>query len=327
MLVGAVLAFSELRLIIIAAVAGVAAVELVDWGDYLVQGLGFGVRIIPWSTPGNPVVHPLAPLLLAFTSSWLGAVPLAAYGMTNVRQFLVYFRKSWAFAYFAICLPAALLCPGPAKRRLTRFVVTSLVGVVVAGLSIRTVLGFGWVHQTTGVMGGVSRKVFHGELVRDDTGKVVSYMAWRSHLWQQAYEGFRAAPWIGQGFGPHTVQTQVTGEPAIVEGRWISGPHNSFLTVAFRSGILGIAPLASALLLALYVWARGRKRVPGLDVSFAAFLTAAEYALFNVCLENPQAGTWFWLFLGCVIGTGAGAFGATRPLPAPETASCCERSV
>ncbi len=147
---------------------------------------------------------------------------------------------------------------------------------------------------------------FHGEV--DEKEKVhpfVAYVAWRAFLWKQAWQGFLAHPFLGNGYGPRVVHTQLNGLPTVWEGKWISGPHNSFLTVAFRGGIIAIISLFVLLFSAIWEWIKTLKLSRSLplesNLALAALLIQVVSILFNVVLENPQNGTLFWVLLGSLI--------------------------
>jgi hypothetical protein len=139
--------------------------------------------------------------------------------------------------------------------------------------------------------------IFHGEDENSDERGTSGTLAWRKHLWNQALDGYHAAPLMGQGFAKRIVETLIWGSLAKMDGNWISGPHNSFLAIAFRMGIIGIFFLFCAIGIALYIGIINRKFNPISTLIFAGFIGIFAYANFNVCLENPQAGIWFWFFL------------------------------
>jgi len=147
----------------------------------------------------------------------------------------------------------------------------------------------------------VREYLFHGDMTRDQNGEITSIMTWRWFLWRQAIEGFLASPILGQGFGPRVVIQQWGNVAATHKGKWISGPHNSFLTLAFRLGLLGMLPLLGMLIFSGYRWFNTRGRSRWTDIGMSCLVSVTLYAAFNVCLENPQAGIWFWLFLGFAI--------------------------
>ncbi|MGK5087752.1 O-antigen ligase family protein [Bdellovibrionota bacterium FG-2] len=146
---------------------------------------------------------------------------------------------------------------------------------------------------------------YHGEKQVDAATGEISIMAWRMHLWRQTFKKFLTAPLFGLGFGPRAVDTILGGVPAIgSEGNWISGPHNSFLMLLFRVGIFGTLPLTFLLLYAMFQFTQRMITRQTSMAEVAAAMSLASvclFACFNVCLENPQNGIWFWFFLGTLV--------------------------
>lgn len=270
----------------------------------------------PWRNPfGNEVVSPLFPLA-GILWRRLPAVGLATlFGAALFFQ-LLYLKRNWAFSVVAIGSIGLLIATYRLERfrRLGDWAIGCVVGIVLGWLSLtvwprtgspetffqgvtfkRETIDPSSIIETT----GSERWLYHGELVVDANGKVQSRMAFRMHLWKQTWDGWRQKPVFGHGFGPRMFTTQVNGYPAMSEGKWISGPHNSYLTIAFRMGAFGLLACLAILLGGFLAFLR-RPKSP--EAYFALFATASTwfYAVFNVCLENPQAGVWPWLFLGCL---------------------------
>jgi O-antigen ligase len=126
-------------------------------------------------------------------------------------------------------------------------------------------------------------------------------MAWRMHMWNQAWTLAKKFHFLGSGYGPKPVFTDVWGYPSIAYSKWISGPHNSFLTVLFRTGLLGLLSVFFVFFSALLICAKNLKNNERAPILFLAIIGIGFFASFNVCLENPQAGIWFWFFLGSII--------------------------
>ena len=146
---------------------------------------------------------------------------------------------------------------------------------------------------------GSGQWLYHGDIEYSADGKIISRMAWRRFLWRQTWDGFMTEPLIGPGFGPHMFTKQPNGTLPITDGKWISGPHNSYLTLLYRTGAIGFALFLIMIFGAAknFVHHSSTKEV---RIAALAFFSVALYAGFNVCLENPQSGTWFWLFLGAL---------------------------
>jgi hypothetical protein len=307
------------------------------WGQLLILGTmtpKLGLTHLG-GADANEVIEPLLPLVFAFWPARTAFAFNLLSGNMFAGQAFIYLKKTWFIACFVLGFPIGILARNPKvpsrSRRLKLAALAAglglalgVVGIVFVafrsqpheGLTLWSLpeeIGRAFVSFWRRYVSQVEDLVFHGELDRDGEGRVVSLMVWRFHLWKQAWSGFAERPWLGQGFGPHVVQTVFGGKPAISDGKWISGPHNSFLSIAFRVGIVGVLSLAGMMVYAARSWFRGmivaiRKRslingVP--EVLTACFVAMCLYAMFNVCMENPHYGIWFWLFLGGWAGSGS----------------------
>lgn len=256
----------------------------------------------PWGKAlnplGNEVISPLFPLAFALWEERRAGLLALTFGNTLALQ-LVYFKRNWMFSVFAIAGPFAIFS-GANSRSVFRKAAT-----LGAALAVSLGAGLSSVYlQNSGFrLKSFEHWFYHGETVYSQDGAVSSRMGWRMHLWKQTMKGIQKAPYAGNGFGPRMFETVLNNAPAMHEGKWISGPHNSFLSVWFRTGLIGLALLISAIASAAYCWFRTFEIQDSLSlVTAASFLSVCFYAFFNVCLENPQAGTWFWLFLGAAGG-------------------------
>lgn len=160
---------------------------------------------------------------------------------------------------------------------------------------------------------------------------------WRLEWWDQIvnYTIFGKHFWFGKGFGINlayddNINLWIWGDP-------LRSPHNGHITILARAGVPGLALWLA--FNAAYVWGLGRAffaaRLRGHDVLarinlwliayWAAFVVNMS---FDVYLEGPQGGIWFW----CVIGAGiafaehqrrmfASAEFAARPPAAPVAAA------
>lgn len=148
----------------------------------------------------------------------------------------------------------------------------------------------------------------NGETVMREAGRLNGTVIWRA-IWA----GFlvektqREAPLAGFGFGR---SLNMPGLPLVVQ-RTTRSPHNGFVTIFARMGLVGLAlwfgmlgvwfhAMISSNLRALrsgqFVWASIFMALP------AYVLAALINACFDVSLEGPMIGIWFW----SLIGMGAG---------------------
>ncbi len=146
-----------------------------------------------------------------------------------------------------------------------------------------------------------------------------SNAAWRLDFWGFLVEETVNNPVAGVGFGRPAafewdgrVYDARTGDPA--DPNDVTGPHNSFVNVLYRMGVIGL--LAVVTMLAFGCWrlvplvraAEGETRAEGVYV-LGTLAVAAVVAFFTVALEGPFMGIFFWLFLGLVLVAPRALFG------------------
>jgi hypothetical protein len=304
------------------------AVLLTLFASQLLRWLGALIVVLMPSTaefftkllPGaNEAVTPLFPLAFGLWSERVATALTLTYG-TVFLDLIFYFKRTWVLSAFGIVAPAALL------RDLRTLSLPKRIAVFLAGISCATALGIGS-HSLAAYLAGslnsssrgtslnsivesirTSAKdpewwLYHGEVVRNAEGQVETRMGWRLFLWRQTWEGIQQAPLTGNGYGPRMFRTLLNGSEAIQQGRWISGPHNSYLTVWFRTGLVGLLAVVLVSLAAAHQCIRNHAfRDPLSNLLLASWLSVAFFTFFNVSLENPQSGTWYWLFLGAWAG-------------------------
>lgn len=143
---------------------------------------------------------------------------------------------------------------------------------------------------------------------------------WRLNWWQDIvdYTVFGPYRWLGKGYGVNLADDD--GYQVDAEGD-LRSPHSIHLSVLARSGLLGLGAWLSILLLVLigltrivlYGLDETRRRVALWLLSY--FLAFVVNASFDVYLEGPQGGIWFWSLVGvaCVL-----ILQKDRPLRAQE---------
>ena len=136
---------------------------------------------------------------------------------------------------------------------------------------------------------------------------------WRLSIWKFMLEKAIHEPILGVGFGKPTdfvwrgmIYDARTGDTT--NSQDVTGPHNSFVNMLFRMGLLGLLPLIALLVIAaIRAWRVlvGRTLPPfdrAVGLSSVAFLVAVLVtACFSVALEGPYMGMFFWIFLGFVL--------------------------
>jgi O-Antigen ligase len=135
---------------------------------------------------------------------------------------------------------------------------------------------------------------------------------WREKWWNIIVDNTVRGPyfWTGRGFGVNLGFEDGFGNPH--NERPLRSPHNGHITILARAGIPGAAlwgvflaawfgTLLHTMLLARR---RGQAEWAGLLLFVACYATSCVInATFDVALEAPMQGIWFW----CLIGSGIGA--------------------
>ena len=149
---------------------------------------------------------------------------------------------------------------------------------------------------------------------------------WRIAYWKFVIEESAEAPLLGTGFGhaanfrwSNILYDARVGNAA--DPNDVTPPHNSFLNVLYRTGLLGFIPLVA--LVGVAVWRTARElRRPlsrerrALLVGFASLLAfVIVIANFNVALEGPYMGMFFWTILALLL---LAPRGATREVDGAE---------
>ena len=127
--------------------------------------------------------------------------------------------------------------------------------------------------------------------------------------------------WTGRGFGLNLAYADgfAGNDPRDLRPKTRS-PHNAHMTMLSRAGVVGLVLwiLLSALWMLLVLKAMLHARRHGHTEWANLFLFVASYVLaisidstFDVALEGPMLGIWFW----CLFGFGLGAVMIYRAQP------------
>lgn len=131
--------------------------------------------------------------------------------------------------------------------------------------------------------------------------------SWRVEYWKYELSSLADKP-IGHGFGPASFfcwdeidecdDTRLTRESAD-----LTGPHNSFVNIAYRTGVQGIAVLAALLAAILLPAWRAMRRTgdTAIRTALVMFTFSAGTAFFAVSLEGPYMAVPFWSLLGLLV--------------------------
>lgn len=148
--------------------------------------------------------------------------------------------------------------------------------------------------------------VFDRDAITNNDGDLAGTTEWRLTWWADIvdYVVFGDYFWMGRGFGLSLADAdRFQADP---EGR-LRSPHNIHLTFLARAGVPGLALwLATLVLFAVtLIRAAGAMRRRGmanwhrLYIWVLAYWTAAVInATFDVYIEGPQGGIWFWSIMG-----------------------------
>lgn len=158
---------------------------------------------------------------------------------------------------------------------------------------------------------------------------------WRLNWWSDIVDYTLAGPyfWTGKGFG-----VNLADDDGYQGTRWqgeLRSPHNGHLCMLARAGVPGLALwilVQAAWILAVfrrYSLAKraGQAEWAGLFLFLMAYwLAFIINALFDVFLEGPMGGVWFWSIYG--IGLAAVRIHQTHPealMRGNQSASCTRR--
>ncbi len=172
---------------------------------------------------------------------------------------------------------------------------------------------------------GLARSVFSKT---DDPALRESTKLWRVLWWRDIARETFLGPyfWTGRGFGANLAKEhgyEVTSPGHDV--RPLRSPHNVHMTVLARMGVPGLVlwlVLQGALLWTFLAgWLRARRAgdalVQGVLACVVCYWVAFMFnATFDVYLEGPQGGIWFWSTMGLGLATAQ-----LRPRAGEEPAS------
>jgi hypothetical protein len=154
------------------------------------------------------------------------------------------------------------------------------------------------VRRADGESTGATSTAESEEPLRSET------VAWRLAWWRTIvdYTVFGDYRWTGKGFGVNLADDDGF---QVRRDRSLRSPHNVFMTVLARSGLPGLA---------LFVWFIGAlltatvravyRRGPGslaLVWIVGYFIASLVNGCFDVYIENPMGGVWFWSLAGIAL--------------------------
>jgi hypothetical protein len=189
--------------------------------------------------------------------------------------------------------------------------------VAGGGVALAAVLVFGLQIELSGgrVVGPVQlANNFESLLGHSDAANLDGTKTWRLRWWQSIQDYTLHGPyfWTGKGFGVNLAEDDGYVVGAESGGTPVRAPHNAHLGILARAGVPGLV-LWIVLLTSWFgmlARSRGDALRHGDDRAAKMFLWIGCYGLsmlinatFDVALEGPMLGIWFW----CIIGLGIGA--------------------
>lgn len=212
---------------------------------------------------------------------------------------------------FVVPMAVAVLALGKLRQMVQ---VVAVGGAILAlAYAVETATGLG-----TSTVGGAERPLSATQIVKNVQSLagakdpiLEGSREWRLEWWRKIIDDtvFGERFWTGRGYGINLALAYGYGDPKDSEP--LRSPHNAHMTILARGGIPGIALwalfLASwGLMMTNAFFAARRRR----DEAWAGlFLWVGCYAgavvvnaSFDVALEGPMQGVWFW----CLIGMGFG---------------------
>jgi hypothetical protein len=291
--------------------------------------------------PAVPILFPLSfyfqdtmPKLPGTTVSlvWLGAGEVAVHLAGAVVFALAGFRKPtpvWIACIFA----GVVMISAVSRAAMLAFAVPVVLAalalgkarmLLALGAAVLVLLATSYIFETSfsnyqQARASTERRVSSVQVV-ENVASIVGQggaqtedtKAWREKWWRIIVDNTVRGPyfWTGRGFGVNLGVEDGFSSPH--SERPLRSPHNGHMTILARAGIPGLA-LWSVFLAAWFgsllraaVLALGRRqaRWAGLLLFIASYVLACVInASFDVALEAPMQGIWFWCLIGFGIGT------------------------
>jgi O-antigen ligase len=187
-------------------------------------------------------------------------------------------------------------------------------GMVLAGGVVAVLLVFGAagakVHISAARTLSLDQLVTNVSSVffpQDSSNTATSNTAhWRLDWWKKiiGYTFGGSYFWTGKGYGVNLADSDGF---QIGAGHVLRAPHNSSMSILARSGVPGFALWVALLvtfafqMVRMVLHARRRDRVVWSRVAlwcFVYWLAMVVDSCFDVALEGPQLGIWFWSLMG-----------------------------
>ncbi len=145
------------------------------------------------------------------------------------------------------------------------------------------------------------------------TGNLDGTKRWRMGWWEAIiqYTLHGEYFWHGKGYGPNLAIVDGFVVGLETDGPPLRSPHNAHLTILARSGVPGLALWVAMLATWFVMLARNARAASRCgDLAWARFfqwlacyvIALVVDATFDVALEGPMLGIWFWTLVGLGLG-------------------------
>jgi O-Antigen ligase len=279
------------------------------FGDDVLKVPGTTVSLI-WLGPGEVGTHLAGAAVFALagfrkpTPVWTACL-LAALVMVSAAS---------RAAMLAFVLPVVLAAFALGKARMFAVIIPIGLALLAASYVLETSFSSYQEARTS-----TERRVSSVQVVENIASifgrsgdQTESTKVWREKWWNIIVDNTVRGPyfWTGRGFGVNLGFEDGFGNPH--NERPLRSPHNGHVTILARAGIPGaalwglfLAAWLGALLHVTWLARRcGQAEWAGLLLFVACYATSCVInAAFDVALEAPMQGIWFWCLIGFGIGT------------------------
>jgi O-Antigen ligase len=278
--------------------------------DYIPLYPGYGFPIVEVRT-GEAAVHLAGAAIFSIvgfrkiTASWLvlmaTGVALVAVGRAAILAFVV-------------PVVAATILRG--KSRQLAKVVTVAAACLGAAYAYETSVGdYQEAKNSESRSLGVEQLVENAESILGEGGdQTEGTKKWRLDWWSVIIADTVNGPdfWTGRGFGLNLADADGFQDGDHPDRPPLRSPHNVQMTILARAGVPGLALWAAFLAtwfgtmfgVTLLTWRRDQLQWASVFLFIACYaMSFVINASFDVALEGPLQGIWFW----CLIGLGIGS--------------------
>lgn len=278
--------------------------------DYIPRWPGYNVPLLQVGS-GEVAVH-LAGAVVFTLVGFRKATPL---GIMSVLATLPMVITSSRAAMLAVAVPVifATLMLGKVRELAAALVVALLI--FVAAYTVESATYSGETFPDTERRLSTRQIVANAEsIVGNSDEKLEGTKKWRLEWWDIIMKNTVFGPnfWTGRGFGLNLADADGFQDRRDPNSPQLRSPHNVHMTILARAGVPGAALWLLFLagwfgLLTNAMFAARRRRQPewaGLFLFTICYVTSVVInATFDVALEGPMQGIWFW----CLVGFGIGS--------------------